>query len=357
MRVFGGKLCRLAPMSRSDDWINRLQRGEDLTREEAAAAARWIATPETPDAERVRFLLGLNQKGETATEIAGFAQVFRDMATDPGPLSGQNESIDVCGTGGDGSGSFNISTAVGFLLASLQVPVLKHGNRSITSKCGSADILESLGWPLNPADKERHRLLDQFHFTFFFAPAYHPAFQHVGPARKQVAAQGQRSIFNLLGPLLNPARPPYQLMGVMGVDKVSLIAGALDQLHIQRGLVVHCQIDNKQGLDEASTVGTNHLQTAGLLQPRLPDTPDNRWGLPAGNRAELQGGDMKQNLLILDDLARGKRNDTLADTVALNAGLALWVAQRVKSPEEGIELAARQLRDGKVYNWLREALA
>jgi anthranilate phosphoribosyltransferase len=344
-------------MSHSDDWIRKLERNESLTLEEASAAAHWIATPDTPDTERVRFLLALNRKGETSTEIAGFAQVFRSMATDPGPLSGQSESIDVCGTGGDGSGTFNISTAVGFLLASMQVPVLKHGNRSITSKCGSADILEALGWPLTPTDKERQRLVDQYHFIFLFAPVYHPAFQYVGPARKQVAALGQRSIFNLLGPLLNPARPPYQLMGVMGVDKVGLIADALNQLEVQRGLVVHCQINQQQGLDEASTVGTNHVQTTGALNPQLPTAQDRLWGLSAGNRAELQGGDMKQNLKILDDLVRGKRNDTLSDTVALNAGLALWVAQRVKSPEEGIEQSLRQLRDGNVYNWLRKALA
>ncbi len=357
MRVFTGKLCRLTVMSRLDYWIEKLQRREDLTLSEASDAASWIATPETPDSDRIRFLQALNAKGESAAELAGFALVFRKMSTNPGTLSGQSESIDVCGTGGDGSGSFNISTAVGFLLASLQVPVFKHGNRSITSKCGSADILEALGWPLNPDDAERRRLLDHFHFTFFFAPAFHPAFQHVGPVRRQLAAQGQRSIFNLLGPLLNPGHPPYQLMGVMGVDKVGIIADALNQLDIQRGLVVHCQIDAQRGLDEASTAGINHFQGAGQLKQQTIEGHQTHWGLPAGKREELQGGDMKENLRIFDDLSRGQRRDTLADTVALNAGLALWVAQRAKTPESGIEQAARQLRDGKVYTWIRAALA
>lgn len=345
----------MVPMSEFENWVSRLESGDSLSFAEASEVASHIGSDTIPDQEKIRLLQALTRKGESAEEIAGFAQTFRDRALVQDGLPRQSESIDVCGTGGDGSGTVNISTAVGFLLASLEVPVYKHGNRSVTSRCGSADILEAVGWPINPSPEDRYKQLDRFHFTFFFAPSFHPTFRYVSPLRKQLAEQGQRTIFNLLGPLLNPARPPYQLIGVMGAEKVPLIADALTQLGIRRGIVAHSAISDNKGLDEASTVGNNLLQGAGELQDIDFDDPS--FGLDKGNFNDLKGGDIQQNLAILEELSRGKISGTLADTIALNAGLSLWIVGKASSPEQGIETASRQIKDGGIYRWLRAALA
>lgn len=352
--VGGHQYVTLIPMSEFENWVSRLESGDSLSFAEASEAASQVGSDHISDQEKVRLLQALTRKGESAEEIAGFAQTFRNMALIQNGLPRQSEAIDVCGTGGDGSGTVNISTAVGFLLASLEVPVYKHGNRSVTSRCGSADILEAIGWPIQPSPEERYKQLDRFHFTFFFAPSFHPAFQHVSPVRKQLAEQGQRSIFNLLGPLLNPAQPPYQLIGVMDTGKVPLIADALTQLGIRRGLVAHSKLPESKGLDEASTVGENLLQGAGELRDVHFDQP--LFGLKKGNFNELKGGDIQQNLAILEEFSRGKISGTLADTIALNAGLSLWIAEKADSPEQGIETAARQIKDGAIYRWLRAAL-
>lgn len=342
-------------MSEFENWVSHLEKGNSLSFEEACAVASRIGSDSVSDQDKIRLLQALTRKGESADEVAGFAHTFREMALNQRGLPRQNEGIDVCGTGGDGSGTFNISTAVGFLLASLEVPVYKHGNRSVTSRCGSADILEAIGWPVDPTPEERYRHLDQYHFTFFFAPSFHPTFRHVGPVRKQLAEQGQRTIFNLLGPLLNPAHPPYQLVGVMGADKVDLVASALTKLGIKRAVVVHSELQPGKGLDEASTVGRNLLQGAGEIHNQPFHDP--LFGLSSGDFAELKGGDMQENLRILQDLSKGKIRGALADTVALNTGLALWIANRADTPEQGIETATRQLQDGSMYAWLRSALA
>ena len=193
--------------------IARLQARQDLTPAEVAAAATALASPEVAADAKAAFLTALGDKGETTGEVAAFAQAFRGMAVNPGVEAWATRAIDVVGTGGDHAGGFNISSLVVLTLASAGVPVMKHGNRGITSKCGSADLLAGLGVNLQAPPEVLRRALTELGYVFFFAPAYHPAFKHIAPVRKQLAEQGRRSVFNILGPLINPGRPAHALLG------------------------------------------------------------------------------------------------------------------------------------------------
>lgn len=333
-------------------FCTKLQNGESLTPEEASCLAQGLMDAAIPQSDKLCALRALHEKGESVDEVSAFAETFREVALKPDLGAFPARALDVCGTGGDGAGTFNISTAVGFLVASAGVPVIKHGNRSITSKCGSADILEALGFKLSPESSYLKESLEALNFVFLFAPQFHPAFKEIAPVRKQLAAEGKRSIFNILGPLINPASPAYQLMGVFCETWLTRMAGALNTLGLKRGLVVHCKIGETLGLDELTACGINHACGAGDLDEQRVNIDLCALGFDRSSFDDLKGGDLTVNLELLHKLARNEAPTGLTDTVLLNAGVGLWVAKRSRTLGEGVQLARETLEHGGFRTWL-----
>ena len=303
-------------------------------------------------------MAALSNKGESVTEVAAFASKFRELAVDPGVDAWAAEAIDVCGTGGDGAHTFNISTAVSFIVAAAGVPVFKHGNRSITSKCGSADLLEVLGFDLQASPEIQKASLETLNFCFFFAPAYHPAFKEIMPVRKALAADGQRSIFNLLGPLINPGRPAHQLLGVYSERWVRPLAEALDVLGLKSGLVAHGCPTPDQGLDELSCAGENILAGFGRLSGLRTFPALEALNLSSCDFSSLRGGDAAFNLQILHALANKDKpeiNPGLRDSILLNAGMALWIVGKSNSAGAGVDKARETIDSGLLKDWMQRA--
>jgi len=337
-----------------------LDAGTDLSAEQASMAARELTLESVDDLEKQAFLLALAQKGETAAEVAAFASTFRELAIDPGLSDLAGRAIDIVGTGGDGAGTFNISTAVSFVVAAAGVPVLKHGNRSITSKCGSADILEAVGIRLDASHELLQASARELNYCFFFAPAFHPAFKAIMPVRKALAAEGQRTIFNLLGPLINPGKPAYQLMGVYSADWVTPLSDALDALNLTRGMVVHGQPMPGQALDELSCAGQNVVAGVGGLKCVQGALDFEAAGLSPCDFEDLSGGDASENLAMMQALVRGSGAGIprgLWDTILLNAGVALWIAEKAEDLVAGVALARETLESGAVADWLEKVKA
>ncbi len=335
-------------MSTLADLTAALAAGRDLAPVEVEAAALELTATAESDDTKAAFLTAFALKGETAEEVAGFARIFRDRAVNPGVEAWAPRAIDIVGTGGDHAGGFNISSLVVLTLASAGVPVMKHGNRGITSKCGSADLMAALGFVLDaPPDKLR-RALDELGYVFFFAPGYHPAFKHIAPVRKVLAARGQRSVFNILGPLINPGRPAHVLLGVFAAGWVNKLADALDSLGVGAGLAVHGVIDSTRGIDELTTATTNRVHGFGRLRSIDAEWHGADFGLPVSPFTELQGGDLTANLAIVDAILAGRGPRGLVDTIAFNAAVAMWIVGRTASVAEGIEPAHELLVGGAV---------
>ncbi|MEO6875444.1 MAG: anthranilate phosphoribosyltransferase [Opitutaceae bacterium] len=335
-------------MSVLTDLTSYLAAGRNLSATEVELAAAALATVGDSDESKESFLLALATKGETAAEIAAFAEAFRLRAIDPGVGAWSGQAIDVVGTGGDHAGGFNISSLVTLTLASAGVIVMKHGNRGVTSKCGSADLLAGLGVNLEaPPDKLRGAL-EQLGYAFFFAPAWHPGFKAVGLPRRRLAARGQRTIFNLIAPLINPGRPAHTLLGVANSSLVAKMAGALDALGGTAGLVAHGVIAADRGIDEATTASVNQVQGTGNLRAvkaewRAPD-----FGLPESPFSDLLGGDLATNLALTEAVLGGRGPAGLVDTIVLNTALALWITGRTAHVQEGLESARALLLGGAV---------
>jgi anthranilate phosphoribosyltransferase len=330
--------------------------GADLKSVQAAAAAQLLTDPNVVSCAKTDFLQALARKGESATEVAAFASTFRGLAIDPGVEEWAGDAIDVCGTGGDGSGTFNISTAVSFVVAAAGVPVFKHGNRSITSKCGSADLMEALGIRLDAPHDVLRASLRELNFCFFFAPAFHPAFKEIMPVRRTLAESGQRSIFNLLGPLINPGRPAYQLLGVFSQDWVKPLAEALGSLGLTSGLVVHGRPEQGRALDELSCAGGNFTAGFGRLESAVRGLIANDAGLPACDFSDLAGGDVEANLATMCALLSGVSGAVpagLRNSVLLNAGAAFWIVGRAVDLSDGVARARQVLDSGAVGDWLQ----
>lgn len=322
--------------------------GRDLLPAEVEAAATALAATEESDEVKGAFLTALAKKGETAGEVAAFAMAFRARAINPGVEAWAPRAIDIVGTGGDHAGGFNISSLVVLTLASAGVTVMKHGNRGITSKCGSADLLAALGVNLEAPPEKLRRALEELGFVFFFAPAYHPTFKHIAPVRKVLAARGQRSVFNILGPLINPGRPAHLLLGVFAEPWVAKLAGALDSLGAQAGIAVHGVIGDGRGIDELTTATANRVRGFGRLREIDGVWRAEDFGLAPAPFAELQGGDLAANMGIVDALLAGKGPAGLADTIALNAAVAMWIVGRVPTVRDGIAAAREILLGGAV---------
>lgn len=335
----------------------KVDSGEDLTASEAGKAARLLASSEEPAAAKKAFLVALHGKGESSEEVAAFASTFRELARDPGVGAFSGSAIDIVGTGGDKIGSFNISTASSFVAAAAGVPVMKHGNRSITSKCGSADLIEAVGIPLKPEPEVIRKSLTELKFCFFFAPAYHPAFKEIGPVRKELAAEGQRTIFNILGPLINPGKPVHQVMGVFSPEWVKPLANTLEKLALKRGYVVSCDLGDGRAMDEFSSAGDNRVAGFGEFA-KIDDTwQPEYFKFERATLDDLAGGDVSRNVEILEAVAAGQGNPRLVDTICLNAGCALRAAGVATNCTDGVERAREIIETGKLAKWLQKARA
>ena len=311
------------------------------------------------------FLTALAQKGETPEEIAAFVRALRDKSI-PLPLDEETrrrEILDVVGTGGDRLGTFNLSTTAALICAADDVTVAKHGNRAVTSQAGSADVFEALGVPIDLTPPEAARSLRERGFAFFFAPAWHPAFKNIAPARKLCAERGQRTIFNYLGPLLNPARPSAMLVGVPRPELCEPLARVLQSLGVRRAMVVcgsitpnfDAQSPKPQCLDELSTLGTNTIaefyQERGFAVSTLSPTD---FRLQPATLADLLGGDRHANAEIIRRIFTGKERGPKRDAVLLNAAAALFVAGKAKSLTDGWDLAGETIDSGRAEAKLEE---
>lgn len=307
---------------------------------------------------KAEFLIALARKGETIEEISAFARALREKSIVPpiDPLwRGSREILDVCGTGGDQVGTFNISTTVALVCAAAGVAVAKHGNRAITSQSGSADVLEALGIRTDLPPAEAAQSLREQDFAFFFAPNFHPAFKHIAPARKLCAERKQRTIFNFLGPLLNPAQPTAQLMGVPRAELCEPLAHVLQSLGLRRGMVVSGEVAGGTKLDELSTLGPNLV--AEFYQARgftCSSFDTSQFPLQPATLEDLRGGDKHSNAEIIRRILRGEDRGPRRDAVLLNAGAALFVASAARTIGEGWELAAGVIDDGRAAAKLSE---
>jgi anthranilate phosphoribosyltransferase len=325
------------------DILERLLDGGHLTEDEAAALLTALAEDRLPGAVAGAFLAGLRLKRETADEIRGFARAMRALARRPDLPEGAR-AVDIVGTGGDGSGSLNLSTGSALLAAASGLPVVKHGNRSVSSRCGSADVLEALGLPLPLDEAAAGECLGQTGFTFLFAPHYHPAMKALVPVRK---ALGVRTVFNILGPLTNPAEPPFMVVGAFSPQVAALMAEALSGLPVERAFVVH----GAPGWDEATPCGPFTLFDVrpGSVAEEVRDPAD--YGIERCEPGDLAGGDAAENAAALRDALTGARGPH-RDALLLGAGLALEVAGEAATLADGIRSAGSAIDSGSAAKLL-----
>jgi len=329
------------------DALASLAAKKDLTADEAAAAMGEIMDGAATPAQIAGFLTALKMKGETVEEISGCARAMRQRSVkiDPGP----GVVLDTCGTGGDGLGTFNISTVAAFVVSACGVKVAKHGNRVATSKCGSADLLEALGAKLENPKEKLEAILREVGIVYLHAPNFHPAMKHAAPVRKEL---GFRTIFNLLGPICNPAGANVQVIGVFAQALTKPLAKVLMALGTTRAFTVH----GHGGLDELSTTGWNFAidMNAGKLNEVTigPETV----GVPVAKAADLLGGLASENVAITKDILAGKKG-AKRDVVVLNAAVALVAAGQAKNPKDGAEKAAEAIDSGAAQKKLDQFVA
>jgi anthranilate phosphoribosyltransferase len=323
--------------------IGKLVERQHLTEEEAAQAMRQIMDGSATPAQIAAFLIALRIKGETIEEITGCARVMREKAT---PIRAPYPNvIDTCGTGGDGAQTFNISTTAAFVVAGAGVPVAKHGNRSVSSRCGSADLLQALGVTIELSPGMAEKCLAEVGMTFLFAPLFHSAMKFAVGPRREI---GVRTIFNILGPLTNPAAARHQLLGVYRQELTAPMARVLGNLGAARAFVVH----GADGLDEITTTGETHITVldTGKITP-IVINPE-QFGLQRAPRGALAGGDAAQNAAITMTVLQGKPGPH-RDVVLLNAAAALTVSGAVTDIHAGLQLAEQSIDSGAALEKLR----
>ncbi len=318
-----------------------------LTREEARAVMTEVFSGSATDAQIAALLVALHMKGETVEEIVGFAEAIR-AAAEPLPLheistlsvsgTGRDALVDTCGTGGDAHGTFNISTASAFVVAGAGVRVAKHGNRSLSSQCGSADVMEALGVKISLPTAVLATCLEEVGIVFLFAPAMHSAMKYVQPARRELRL---RTIFNLLGPLTNPAQASAQVVGVYSLDLVEKVAEALSMLGAHRALVVH----GLDGLDEITITGPTRIAEVRDGNVRTYEVTPEEFGIKRARLEDISGGDAAANAAIIREILAGKRSPR-RDVVLLNAAAALVAAGKAEHLGDALPLAARSIDSG-----------
>lgn len=335
--------------------ITHLAAGATLSENEAAGVMEEIMTGTATAAQMGAFLTALRMRpgGESVPEIAGMARVMREKAVQVHlETCVATRALDTCGTGGDGAGTFNVSTAAGILAAAAGAAVAKHGNRSATSRCGSADVLEALGAKIDLGPEQVARCVREVGFGFMFAPAYHPAMKHVGPTRREI---GIRTVFNILGPLTNPARTRYQLLGVADGSLLRKMGEALQRLGCQHALIIH----GEDGIDECSLSAPTRICEVrrGQELHEYTITPEEVGLTRSSDRQVFQGGDPAFNAELLRDLLSKYREHPASDMLCLNAGAALLANEQVATLCEGVKLARATLRDGKARQKLVDVIA
>ena len=316
--------------------LRRLAAGDQLSAEDSAEAFGAMMAGAVSETRMASFLTALAVRGPTVPEITGAARAMREAMT---LVDAPMGAIDVCGTGGDGAGTLNVSTAVAFVVVACGVPVAKHGNRAMSSRTGAADVLEYLGVPIinDPATAKKNLIKPGF--AFLFAPAYHPAMKHVAPVRKEL---GFRTMFNLLGPLCNPAGVRRQLMGIFASEWLEPVAHVLAELGAEKAWVVH----GADGLDEMSTTGITRVAVLEQGRVSMREIAPEDAGLKRSSLSALKGGTAEENGRAIRELLAGAKNP-FRDIVLLNAGAALIVADKAHTIAEGVSLAAEALDEGR----------
>ena len=323
------------------EFIIKLIDGEDLSTEEAEKAMKAIMGGEATQAQIGSFLTALRMKGETMKEISACARIMRDFSERITPRV-RGTLVDTCGTGGDEIKTFNISTIAAFIAAGAGIPIAKHGNRSVTSKAGSADLLEVLGVRIDCPPKEVQRCIEKAGIGFMFAPIFHKAMKYAIGPRKEI---GIRTGFNVLGPLTNPANAQAQILGVFNAGLTSRLAGALRSLDVEKALVVH----GLDGLDEISTFGSTQITELSPEGIRTYRVKPEEFGLRRASIGDLTGGDADYNAGVTIDLLKNCVKGPKRDVVALNAAAAIYVGGKAESIGEGISLAEESIDSGKAY--------
>ena len=335
-------------------WVGILKdvsEGRSLSQDQAGALMQgWLAEA-VPPLLSGAILMALNAKGFSGVELAGMAQVLKSLSAEQTVMTHLNPVVDTCGTGGDGADTFNISTAVAFIVAATGLKVAKHGGRSSSSRVGSADVLEGLGLNFGANPAKIRSAVDEVGVTFLFAPGWHPAMKSVAPIRK---ALGIRTVFNLLGPLVNPMNPTGQVIGVSRSQFLDPMAEALGLLGVEQAIVVL----GREGLDEACLGDLNDLAVLGrsgevtreILDPQAV-------GAVRATVADLKGGDLAENMAILRSVLQGKGTIAQTDAVALNAALALRVGDRVLDLSEGVSVARDVILSGTGWSMLEKLMA
>jgi anthranilate phosphoribosyltransferase len=334
-------------MHKPSELLQQLLERRDLTEGQAGELLARLTDPELSPAMAGALLAALSTKGVVADELRGLALTMRRLARRPGIPPGVR-AIDIVGTGGDGSGSLNLSTGAALLTAACGLPVVKHGNRSVSSRCGSADVLEALGLEIPPDAEAAAASLEATGFTFLFAPHYHPATARVAPIR---AALGVRTVFNILGPLVNPAQPPLQLVGAFSLEVARLMADTFRGLPIERAFVVH----GAQGWDEPTPVGPFTVFDVRPGQVSSGVRSPEEYGLARCAASDLAGGDAAHNARALEAVLRGEERGGHRDCLLLGTALALELHGAVTHPREGIARAAAAIDSGAAQRLL-EAL-
>ncbi len=325
--------------------ISMLVAGQSLSIEQAAQVMREIMDGEATPAQLGAFLAALRVKGETVEEIVGLARTMREKAI---PVSINGTVVDTCGTGGDGSNTFNISTAAAIVAAAAGVKIAKHGNRAMSSQCGSADVLEALGVRIDLTADQAAKCIQQTGIGFLFAPNFHPAMKHAAAPRREI---GIRTVFNILGPLTNPANARAQVLGVADISLTIKLAMALAHLGCQHALVVH----GEDGLDEITLTGKTFVcQVKDSKITSYTITPEDL-GLPYITKEQLKGGTPQENAELLRSILSGLRGPQ-RDVVLANAAATLFVANKTQTLSEGVLVAARVIDSGQALLKLKELI-
>ena len=328
-------------------YIERLKNNEDLSIPEIEEVMKLIMSGQAPKDDIAAFLLALREKGATVDEITGAAMIMRECVV---PVIAQQAVIvDTCGTGGDKKGTFNVSTVVALAVAGAGVTVAKHGNRSVSSQCGSADVLEALGVNIHLNAQQLSQCLERVGIAFLFAQGLHPAMRHVAPARREL---GVETIFNILGPLTNPARATHQMMGVYSPSLLEPLAHVLKNLGLKKALVVH----GGDGLDEITTTAETQVSEFDGEAIRSYSIAPEDFKFKRAAESDLKGGTLQENTAIAREILAGKRS-AKRDIVLMNAGHALYIAEAAKTAADGIRLAAKSIDSGKALEKLDALIA
>ena len=339
-----------------NDLIKKTESGEELGDQEVFTAVEFLLDEDADVDKKAQFLESLAEKGETPAEITHFVTALLTRAVDPGvrEMEFEGPTIDVCGTGGDKLNLFNVSTTAMFVIAAGGAVVLKHGNRGITSKSGGADVLEALGIRIDLPPEGFRRCIEQAGVGFLFAPLYHPAFKAVMPVRKLLAEKGTRTVFNLIGPLLNPARPACQLVGVFNPELPPIYAEILDRLGRKSVWAVHGSTRDDRPVDEVSSMGPTRICTSGSVNERDEvEIHPRDFGMKEGPVEELQGGDAAENAAILTNILEGTETGAKLDLVLLNAAAGLACAGLTADIGSGVKMARELIGSGAALERLR----